>query len=707
MEEPPRNVNEIRSFLGLAGYYRRFVRNFSKIARPMTQLLKKESKFIWSEACEKAFQELKKRLTSAPVLALPESDVGYEIYSDASKNGLGCALMQNGKVVAYASRQLRSHEQNYPTHDLELAAVVFALKIWRHYLIGEPCKIYTDHKSLKYIFTQRDLNMRQRRWLELIKDYEVEIAYKEGKANKVADALSRKMIHSIQPAISIPEELYEEFKRLSLEVVPEGSINPMVAEPEILTEIKKCQGNDAFLQNIKKLTETGGAEEFEIDDDKVIRLKGRLCVPNEADIKRRILEEAHCTPYSIHPGQDKMYKDLKKHFWWTGMKKEVVDFVTHCLTCQKVKGERQRPGGLLQPLEIPNWKWESISMDFITGLPRTPSGKNAIWVVVDRLTKVAHFIPMKESWSPEELAKAYQKEVIRIHGVPKDIVSDRDPRFTSRLWQQLQNALGSKLKMSTAFNAATDGQTEHTIQTLEDMLRAGVLDFQKDWEKILPLAEFSYNNSYHSNIKMAPFEALYGRKCRSPICWEEENETTIVGPEMIGEMQEQVKLIQQRMKAAQDRQKSYADVRRKVMEFQVGDFVFLKVSPMKGIKRFGIKGKLGQKYVGPYEILERIGEVAYKIALPPSLAGVHDVFHISQLRKYMGDPSHILTADEVIVEPNLTIVNTPVRVLDQQIKKLRNKEIPQVKILWRNQNYEEETWEDEARMRADYPYLFE
>lgn len=388
------------------------------------------------------------------------------------------------------------------------------------------------------------------------------------------------------------------------------------------------------------------------------------------------------------------------------MKKEVAEYVSKCLVCQKVKFEHQRPGGLLQPLEIPMWKWDSISMDFVMGLPRTTTGKNAVWVVVDRLTKVAHFIPMKETWSMEELANAYQREVVRLHGVPKDIISDRDPRFCSQFWKKLQEALGSELKMSTAFHAATDGQTERTIQTLEDMLRACVLEFQVGWEKSLPLVEFSYNNSFQASIKMAPFEALYGRKCRSPMCWDDVTEAAVLGPEMVQESIEQVRLIREKLKAAQDRQKSYADLKRRPIEFEVGDKVFLKVSPMKGVKRFGIKGKLSPKYVGPYEVLERVGEVAYRLALPPSLSKVHNVFHVSQLRRYRSDPSHVVEADVVGVEPNLTYEEKPVRILDRKEKRLRNKVVPLVKVLWRSEKYEEATWETETSMQEKYPHLF-
>ncbi|GJT72944.1 putative reverse transcriptase domain-containing protein [Tanacetum coccineum] len=229
------------------------------------------------------------------------------------------------------------------------------------------------------------------------------------------------------------------------------------------------------------------------------------------------LHKSHKSKYSIHPGSDKMYQDLKQLYWWPNMKANIATYVSKCLTCAKVKAEHQKPSGLLVQPEIPEWKWEKITMDFVTKLPKTANGYDTIWVIVDRLTKSAHFLPMRENDPMEKLMKLYMKEVVTRHGVPVSIISDRDGRFTSLFWQALHKALGTRLDMSTTYHPETDGQSERTIQTLEDMLRACVLDFGKNWDKHLPLVEFSYNNSYHTSIKAAPFEALYGRKCRSPV----------------------------------------------------------------------------------------------------------------------------------------------------------------------------------------------
>ncbi|KAL0545083.1 hypothetical protein IC582_020224 [Cucumis melo] len=705
----PSTVSEVRSFLGLAGYYRRFVENFSRIATPLTQLTRKGAPFVWSKACEDSFQNLKKKLVIAPVLTVPDGSGSFVIYSDASKKGLGCVLMQQGKVVAYASRQLKSHEQNYPTHDLELAAVVFALKIWRHYLYGEKIQIFTDHKSLKYFFTQKELNMRQRRWLELVKDYDCEILYHPGKANVVADALSRKVSHSAA-LITRQAPLHRDLERAEI-AVSVGAVTMQLAQltvqPTLRQRIIDAQSNDPYLVEKRGLAEAGQAVEFSLSSDGGLLFERRLCVPSDSAIKTELLSEAHSSPFSIHPGSTKMYQDLKRVYWWRNMKREVAEFVSRCLVCQQFKAPRQKPAGLLQPLSIPEWKWENVSMDFITGLPRTLRGFTVIWVVVDRLTKSAHFVPGKSTYTASKWAQLYMSEIVRLHGVPVSIVSDRDARFTSKFWKGLQTAIGTRLDFSTAFHPQTDGQTERLNQVLEDMLRACALEFPGSWDSHLHLMEFAYNNSYQATIGMAPFETLYGKCCRSPICWGEVGEQRLMGPELVQSTNEAIQKIRSRMHTTQCRQKSYADVRRKDLEFEVGDKVFLKVAPMRGVVRFERRGKLSPRFVGPFEILERIGPVAYRLALPPSLSTVHDVFHVSMLRKYVPDPSHVVDYEPLEIDENLSYTERPVEVLAREVKTLRNKEIPLVKVLWRNHRVEEATWERKDDMRSSYPELFE
>nr|AAL78107.1 Putative polyprotein [Oryza sativa]AAM47295.1 Putative polyprotein [Oryza sativa Japonica Group]AAP52470.1 retrotransposon protein, putative, Ty3-gypsy subclass [Oryza sativa Japonica Group] len=703
---PPKTVSQIRSFLGLAGYYRRFIENFSRIARPMTQLLKKDEKFKWTAECDKSFEELKKKLVSAPVLILPDQMKDFQVYCDASRHGLGCVLMQEGRVVAYASRQLRPHEGNYPTHDLELAAVVHALKIWRHYLIGNRCEVYTDHKSLKYIFTQPDLNLRQRRWLELIKDYDMSIHYHPGKANVVADALSRKSYCTALCTEGMCEELRQEFEHLNIGIVEHGFVAALEARPTLVDQVRAAQVNDPEIAELKKNMRVGKARDFLEDEHGTIWMGERLCVPDDKELKDLILTEAHQTQYSIHPGSTKMYQDLKEKFWWVSMRREIAEFVALCDVCQRVKAEHQRPAGLLQPLQIPEWKWEEIGMDFITGLPRTSSGHDSIWVVVDRLTKVAHFIPVHTTYTGKRLAELYLARIMCLHGVPRKIVSDRGSQFTSKFWQKLQEELGTRLNFSTAYHPQTDGQTERVNQILEDMLRACALDFGGAWDKSLPYAEFSYNNSYQASLQMAPFEALYGRKCRTPLFWDQTGERQLFGTEVLAEAEEKVRIIRERLRIAQSRQKSYADNRRRELTFEAGDYVYLRVTPLRGVHRFQTKGKLAPRFVGPYKILERRGEVAYQLELPSNMIGIHDVFHVSQLKKCLRVPEEQADSEHIDIQEDLTYVEKPVRILDTSERRTRNKVTRFCRVQWSHHSEEEATWEREDELKAAHPHLF-
>ncbi|GJW75578.1 putative reverse transcriptase domain-containing protein [Tanacetum coccineum] len=321
-------------------------------------------------------------------------------------------------------------------------------------------------------------------------------------------------------------------------------------------------------------------------------------------------------------------------------------------------------------------------MDFVTKLPKTASGQDTIWVIIDRLTKSAHFLPMREDDTLEKLTRQYLKEVVSRHGVPVSIISDRVGKFTLHFWKSLNKALRTRLDMSTAYHPQTNGQSERTIQTLEDMLRAYVLDFGKGWDKHLQLVEFSYNNSYYTGIKAAPFEALYRRKYRSPICWAEVGDRQLTGLEIIHETTEKIVQIKSRIQAARDRQKSYADVRRKPIEFQIGDKVMLKVSPWKGVIRFGKRVKLNPRYIGPFNIIAKVGTVAYHLELPERLSRVHSTFHVSNLKKCMADEPLAMPMDEIQIDDKLHFIKEPVKILDREAKRLKQSRIPIVKVRW-------------------------
>ncbi|GJU12795.1 reverse transcriptase domain-containing protein [Tanacetum coccineum] len=528
------------------------------------------------EEQELTFQTLKDKLCNAPVLALPDGPKDFVVYCDASRIGLGCVLIQRGKVIAYASRQLKIHKKNYTTHDLELGAVVFALTIWKHYLYGTKSVIYTDHKSLQHIFSQKELNMRQRRWIELFSDYNCEIHYHHGKANVVVDALSRKK--RVKP------------KRVrAMNITLQSSIKDM-----ILAAQKEAVNESAGLQK-------GLDEMIEQRSDGTLYYLDRIWVPLKGE----------------------------------------------------VKAEHQRPSGLLQ--------------------------HDTIWVIVDRLTKSAHFLPMREDYKMDRLARLHLNEIVARHGVSISIISDRNSRFTSRFWQTMKEALENRLDMSTAYHPQTDGQSEHTFLTLEDMLRA---------------------------VRCAPFEALYGRKCRSPIMWDEVGEGQLIGPELVQETTKKISQIKDRLKVARDRQKSYADKRRKPLEFSVGDYVLLKVSPWKCVVRFGKKGKLAPRFAGLFEIIEKVGHVAYRLDLLEELNGVHDTFHVSNLKKCLADPTLQVPLDEIRVDAKLNFMEEPFEILEREFKKLKRSRIAIVNVCWNSKRGPEFTWKREDQMKLKYPHLF-
>ena len=676
----PNSVREVRGFLGLTGWYRVFIMSYAKIASPLTSILKKTNYFEWNDKAQASFEKLKDALVNAPVLKLPDFTKSFLVITDASGQAIGGVLTQEGRPVAYTSRKLRLHELNYPTHDLELLAVIHALKIWRHYLLGRKFELHTDHKSLKWIFTQPDLNMRQRRWMELLHEYDFDIQYKPGKENLVADALSRKSMLSF---IS-------------------------VLQTSLLDEVNTHMPQDPYFNKIRTLLSLSSRDEkqdriingFHIAHD-VLYYQQRLCIPNNDAIKLRILQEAHDIPIAGHPGYIKTYNNLRQSFYWPRMKRDILEYVSKCLSCQKIKAERVRYPGKLHPIDAPQMKWECISMDFITGLPKS-HGFDSIFVVVDMLTKVAHLFPVRKDYSAKDVAHTFMKGVFLYHGLPRRIVSDRDSKFTSNFWKSIFEATGTQLAYSTAYHPETDGQTERVNQVVEDILRAYCMREPSKWTRYLYLVEFAYNASFHRSIGMSPFKALYGQDCLTPLKWTDPLLKVQASKEMLDEMQQQTDLIRQEIKTAQDRQKSYADLKRSQRIFEVGDMVFLRVKPKRSSISLGKYRKLSARYCGPYAITKKINDQAYQLQLPSHLK-VHNVFHVSLLKKYVPDPSHILDDDNLITSVDGTFDIYPEAILQSRIRTLRNRSLNEYLIKWSSYPTEDATWEREDVLLQNYP----
>ncbi|KAK1602123.1 hypothetical protein QYE76_017166 [Lolium multiflorum] len=605
----PTNVGQVRSFHGLAGFYRRFVKDFSTIACPLNELTKKNVPFVWGKAQQKAFDELKKRLTEAPLLALPDFSKTFEIECDASGLGIGGVLMQNGKPVAYYSEKLDGARLNYPIYDKELYALIRVLEVWQHYLWPKEFVIHSDHESLKYLKSQHNLNKRHAKWVEFIESFPYVIKYKKGKENVVADALSRKITLLLTRL---------EFHVLGLE------------------EIKELYPSDAFFGPIfAKCSVDRGFDDFYLHDGYLFKAN-KICIP-ESSLRKLLLQESHGGGLMGHFGRDKTLSMLSTHYYWPRMKRDVERLCNRCTTCLQAKST-SNPHGLYIPLPIPYAPWSDISMDFVLGLPRTKHGHDSIFVVVDRFSKMAHFIPCHKSDDASHIASLFFREVVRLHGIPASIVSDRDVKFMSYLWKSLMAKFGVKLLFSSSSHPQTDGQTEVVNRSLSTLLRTLVKKNLKSWEDCLPHAEFAYNRAKHSTTLRSPFMIVYGFEpptaldilplpLHQRINMDFDERTTAMK-----------KLHEETRATIQDhvlRQATRINAKKKERVFEEGDLVWVHLRK----ERFPQErnSKLKPRGDGPFKVLKRINNNAYVIDIPTSKYLVSNTFNISDLSPHHGD----------------------------------------------------------------------
>lgn len=608
----PKNNKDILSFMGLANFYRRFVKDFSKIAAPLTSLTGKDVPFQWGPKAQESFDALKLALTTAPVLAVPDFTRPFLVRCDASKFAIGQVLCQGeGKeerVIAYESRKLSPAELKYEIHDKELLSVVHALRKWRHYLYGARQRIETDNWATKFIQTKPILNKRQASWLDLLQEFDLDIVHRPGDTNVVADALSRRpdyVLNAIQWLT--PDNLFEEVRSHSRK------------DPEYRKLLKLVQEKPQ------------SRPDFSLKND--LLYKGdRLYVP-EGRLRTTLLTEAHDTPISGHLGKHKTYERLARSFYWPRLPHMVGEYCRTCPTCQSIKGDTQKPIGLLQPLSIPRRKWDSVSLDLIVHLPKTRNGHTAIVVFVDRASKMIICEPTVNEVTAEQLAQLYYKAVFRFHGVPSELVSDRDPKFTSDFWQAFHKRLGTRFNMSTANHAQTDGQTERANRTLEDMLRAYVSPHHDDWDEHLVAVEFAYNDSMNPSIGYSPFYLNYGSNPNTPlslICKTEQEGSEEVQA-FAARMRKDFSLARNAIRMAQATQAKYHNAHYRDCTFSVGDKVWLSAAHLRRPHAENATKKLEPKFHGPYKIIEVVSPVAYRLALPKSWR-IHPVINISHLK---------------------------------------------------------------------------
>ena len=605
----PKGITEVRSFHGLASFYRRFVKDFSTLAAPLTEIIKKHVGFHWGIEQENAFTTIKERLCSAPVLALPNFNKTFEIECDASGIGIGAVLMQDRRPIAFFSEKLSGAALNYPTYDKELYALVRSLETWQHYLWPKEFVIHTDHESLKHLKGQGKLNKRHARWMEYIETFPYVIRYKQGKENIVADALSRR--HVLLTSMSA--------KMLGFECV------------------KDMYANDADFSDVYLACDKAAFGKFFKHDGYLFR-ESKLCVPH-CSMRELLVREAHGGGLMGHFGVRKTLEILHEHFFWPRMRRDVIRICGRCITCRRAKS-KVLPHGLYTPLPVPSEPWVDISMDFVLGLPRTKRGRDSIFVVVDRFSKMAHFIPCHKTDDATNIADLFFKEIVRLHGMPRSIVSDRDVKFLSYFWKVLWGKLGTKLLFSTTCHPQTDGQTEVVNRTLTQLLRTVIQKNLKTWEDCLPFIEFAYNRSMHTTTSHSPFEVVYGFNPLTPLDLMPlpvDVRSSLDGhqkAELVKSIHERV-----RLQIAQKNEKfaSQANKGRRRVTFEPGDWVWVHMRK----ERFPAhrRTKLHPRGDGPFQILEKINDNAYKVDLPGEY-NVSASFNVSDLSPFdAGDDS--------------------------------------------------------------------
>ncbi|KAJ9533619.1 hypothetical protein QJQ45_026629, partial [Haematococcus lacustris] len=619
----PRNLNDLRSFLGSANYYRRLIHHHAHLILPLTNLLKAETPWSWGPEQQEAFERVKAALASNPVVRPPDFSRPFTVKTDASLYAIGAVLSQrddNGAeyVVAYESRKLQPAEINYPTHDRELLAVVHALTLWRHYLLGRPFTIETDNCPITHIMTQPHLSARQLRWTQLLAPYSFTLVHKAGKTHIVPDALSRRPDYQLSAlSVATPDSAF--FATYDHHAPQDAAYQA------------------AFSHTLSHNPSGPSSGHLRVIDGRLYTASEppRLYVP-ASPLRSQLLHEAHDAVTSAHLGRAKTLERLQRHFYWPQMEQTVREYVRTCDQCQRNKATNQVPPGLLQPLPIPNRNWQHVSMDFIGPLPPTSHGYDMVVTVVDKLSKMLHLIPTTATATAPDIAKLFFDHVFKHHGLPEAIVSDRDPKFTSDFWTSLFHLTGTRLLMSSAYHPQTDGQSERANRTVEDMLRPYLNHHKTDWDQHLAAVEFAYNSSTHVGTGFSPFYLNYGHHPRTPEALLQPPSTLVPSPAadaFVTTMRSNIDIAKAALQRAVDKQKQQADKHRRHLEFNVGDKVLLSTATLN-LKTPSNSAKLQPRYVGPFKVLTKISPVAYKLDLPTTMR-ITPTFHISKLRPYL------------------------------------------------------------------------
>ena len=783
----PKTVKELQGFLGLANYFRRFVRNYSTIAAPLTSLTQRANAdaFNWDKWSEKgpeliAFLELKKALTSAPVLALPDLNSTFEVHTDASVHGTGGVLIQKGRVVAYTSSKFSSAEYNYTTGEQEFLALVRALQVWRCYLEGSPeVLLVTDHHPLVYLQSQSSLSRRQARWMEFLSRFNWKIVYRPGKDN-IADGISRThplmalmaavkapdvkamMPHTPgqmagekhalcsvkvqrtdygyllvqtrgqarraeglrvpEPAAASPfdtpgdsrpdggehgeQAQHMQQGRVPMEVDPEveKSGNPghvPDAEPNAKPSISLLEQLVAAYAKDKRFKDAGFTKHFTFNSEKGTWMVGdQVVVPDSPQVKNRIMREMHDGRYAGHSGITKTLERVTRVFYWPDLRDDVKLYVRMCDACQRNKSSAQRKYGLLQPLPVPGFRWASVSCDLIVKLPLSAGRYDAILTFVDRLSKMVHLVPTSEKLSATEFAAIFEREIIRLHGVPEDLVTDRGTQFNNHFWREVMNLLGMEVRMSSAYHPQTDGQTERYNRVIEEMLRAYVSPSQEDWSAHLPAVEFAINNSWQETVKNTPFFLNYGQHPLTPAVKDLPRRVPAAHDFTKG-IEHAVREAKRCMAEAHERMRMRENQKRRDVVYQAGDLVMLSTQNLtKHVLDPGAR-KLKPRFMGPFSVIQPVGSAAVKLAIPKDWSRIHNVFHVSLVKPYLGaDKTQI--QQEVAPPPVQWLDGEPIyrveKLLDSRQVKKGRKTVTEYLVRWEGYSSVHDTWEPRSNL---------
>lgn len=699
----PSKVKDIQAFLGFANFYRRFIEDYSRIVRPMTELLRKDVRFEWGPRQQASFEELKRRFTEAPVLAMPDLEKPFILECDASDFATGAVLSQvgtDGSVhpVAFYSKSLNDAERNYEIYDKELLAIVRSLDEWRHYLEGSPhtIDVISDHKNLLYFSEARNLTRRQARWSIFLSRFDFTIRHRPGRLGGKPDAMSRRV--DLQPdgtdnanRTLLDRELFRmhAMRRGMARIEGDTTLLRRIRgsrswDEELVEAIEALKGKAPV--SLKKELQDWNTE------DGLLLYRGKVYVPKDEAIRRDIVKLHHDSLPVGHPGRWKTYELVSRNYWWPGMSPFVERYVSGCDTCMRTKNLPHRPVGPLEPNEVPDGPWQTITCDFITQLPPS-NGFDAIFVVADRLTKQAHFVPTTSDIDSTRTAELFVSEVWKHHGTPRKVISDRGPQFVSRFMKEIFKRLGIKGSTSTSFHPQTDGQTERVNQELEQYLRAFTDVRQENWASLLPMAEFAHNTRAHSATRLSPFALLYGYEPGFAIVPSTGLSTVPAADDRLDMLKKAQDDAQAALEVAADRMKRYYDQHRTdVPDLEPGDRVWLEA---RNIALPGAR-KLNHRRLGPYEIVRKLSPLNYELKLPASMK-VHPVFHVSLLTKYQPDtiPGRVQPPPEPV--PVDGDIEYEVQEVINSRRTARNQKL-QYLVRWKGYQSDEDTWVDEADM---------